>query len=106
MRSSPACLAGKPFITILTSGISASTDPRQKRWFGAASELTSNIFGTIWLLTMPLLPIGGDKSLGEALGEQAKLVATQVTVVVLLNTGHWVMEESPKETTDALIRFL
>src|ERR1700683_177732 len=57
-------------------------------------------------LTMPLLTIGGDKSLGEALGEQAKLVATQVTVVVLLNTGHWVMEESPKETTDALIRFL
>jgi pimeloyl-ACP methyl ester carboxylesterase len=57
-------------------------------------------------LTMPVLTIGGDKSLGEALGEQAKLVATQVTVVVLPNTGHWVMEESPKETTDALIRFL
>ncbi len=44
-------------------------------------------------LTMPVLTIGGDKSLGEALGEQAKLVATQVTVVVLPNTGHWVMEE-------------
>lgn len=57
-------------------------------------------------LTMPVLTIGGDKSLGEALGEQAKLVATQVTVVVLPNTGHWVMEESPKETTNALMRFL
>src|SRR6266403_3527921 len=34
-------------------------------------------------LTMPLLTIGGDKSLGEALGQQVKLVATDATVVVL-----------------------
>jgi uncharacterized protein YegL len=34
-------------------------------------------------LTMPVLTIGGDKSLGEALGQQTKLVATDVTVVVL-----------------------
>jgi pimeloyl-ACP methyl ester carboxylesterase len=55
---------------------------------------------------MPVLTIGGEKSLGEALGQQAKLVATDVTVVVLKNTGHWVMEEQPKETTDALLKFL
>jgi pimeloyl-ACP methyl ester carboxylesterase len=52
-------------------------------------------------LTMPVLTIGGDKSLGEALGQQAKLVATDATVVVLKNTGHWVLEEKPKETTEA-----
>jgi len=57
-------------------------------------------------LTMPVLTIGGDKSLGEALGRQAKLVATDLTVVVLKNTGHWVLEESPKETTEALQKFL
>jgi pimeloyl-ACP methyl ester carboxylesterase len=61
-------------------------------------------------LTMPVLTIGGDKSLGEALGEalgqQAKLVATDVTVVVLKNAGHWVLEERPKETTEALQNFL
>jgi pimeloyl-ACP methyl ester carboxylesterase len=57
-------------------------------------------------LTMPVLAIGGEKANGEALGEQAKLVASDVTVVVLKNTGHWVMEENPKETTDALSRFL
>src|SRR5467141_796607 len=34
-------------------------------------------------LTMPVLSIGGDKSLGGPLGEQAKLVATDVTVVVV-----------------------
>jgi pimeloyl-ACP methyl ester carboxylesterase len=57
-------------------------------------------------LTMPVLSIGGDKSLGEALGQQTKLVATDATVVVLKNTGHWVLEENPKETTEALLKFL
>jgi pimeloyl-ACP methyl ester carboxylesterase len=57
-------------------------------------------------LTMPVLSIGGEKSLGEALGQQVKLVATDATVVVLKNTGHWVLEENPKETTAALEKFL
>jgi pimeloyl-ACP methyl ester carboxylesterase len=57
-------------------------------------------------LTMPVLTIGGDKPLGEALGQQTKLVAADVTVIVLKNTGHWLLEESPRETTDALQNFL
>lgn len=57
-------------------------------------------------LTMPLLTIGGDKSLGVPLGEQGKLVATDVTVVVLKNAGHWVLEEQPEQTTAALQNFL
>ena len=57
-------------------------------------------------LTMPVLSIGGDKSLGNELGAQMKLVADSVTVIVLPNTGHWMLEEKPKETTDALVNFL
>ena len=57
-------------------------------------------------LAMPVLTIGGEKSLGQVLGDQAKLVAPDVTVVVLLNTGHWVLEEDPKGTTEALLKFL
>jgi pimeloyl-ACP methyl ester carboxylesterase len=57
-------------------------------------------------LNMPVLSIGGDKSLGNELAAQMKLVATDVTVVVLKDTGHWVLEERPKETTDALVKFL
>jgi pimeloyl-ACP methyl ester carboxylesterase len=57
-------------------------------------------------LTMPVLVIGGQKSLGEVLAQQMKLVASDVTVVVLADTGHWVMEERPKETTGALMKFL
>jgi pimeloyl-ACP methyl ester carboxylesterase len=57
-------------------------------------------------LTMPVLSLGGEKSLGEALGQQMKLVASDVTVVVLKDTGHWVLEERAQETTDALVKFL
>jgi pimeloyl-ACP methyl ester carboxylesterase len=57
-------------------------------------------------LTMPVLTIGGDKSLGEALAQQTRLVATNVTAVVLKDTGHWILEESPKETTETLLKFL
>jgi pimeloyl-ACP methyl ester carboxylesterase len=57
-------------------------------------------------LTMPVLSIGGDKSLGDFLAQQMKLVASDLTTVVLKNTGHWILEENPKETTDALVKFL
>jgi pimeloyl-ACP methyl ester carboxylesterase len=57
-------------------------------------------------LTMPVLSIGGEKSLGNELAEQMKLVASDVTIVVLKDTGHWILEERPKETTDALVKFL
>jgi len=57
-------------------------------------------------LTMPVLSIGGDKSLGDALGQQMRQVASDVTVVVLKDTGHWILEERSKETTDAIAKFL
>jgi pimeloyl-ACP methyl ester carboxylesterase len=55
---------------------------------------------------MPVLAIGGDKATGIVLGQQMKIVANNATVVVLKDTGHWVLEERPKETTDALSKFL
>jgi len=57
-------------------------------------------------LTIPVLSIAGEQASAGALGPQMKLVATDVSVVVLKNTGHWVMEERPKETMDAIVRFL
>ena len=56
-------------------------------------------------LTMPVLSIGGEKANGAALGQQVKLVATNARSVTLPNTGHWVMEENPQATMDALVRF-
>ena len=56
-------------------------------------------------LTMPVLTIEGDKAMGGALQAQAKLVATNVTSVVLMDTGHWLMEQRPAETKAALKKF-
>jgi len=57
-------------------------------------------------LTMPVLAIGGEKANGTLLGEQMKIVATDAQMVVLKDCGHWVMEEKPQETTNALMKFL
>ena len=57
-------------------------------------------------LPMPVLVIGGEKALGEVLARQTKLVADDVKAVVLKDTGHWVSEEQPEQTSEALIPFL
>jgi pimeloyl-ACP methyl ester carboxylesterase len=57
-------------------------------------------------LTMPVLSIAGEEASAAILGPQMKLVATDVTIIDLKDTGHWLMEERPKETMDALIAFL
>lgn len=57
-------------------------------------------------LTMPVLSIAGDKASAAILGPQMKLVATNVTVIDLKETGHWLMEECPDRTMDALVAFL
>jgi pimeloyl-ACP methyl ester carboxylesterase len=57
-------------------------------------------------LPMPVLSIGGDKSLGAALAAQTKRVALHSTSIVLKNTGHWLMEERPSESIAALSSFI
>jgi pimeloyl-ACP methyl ester carboxylesterase len=57
-------------------------------------------------LTIPVLSIGGAKANGAALGAQAKLVAADVKVIVLEDTGHWILEERPEKTIAALVDFL
>jgi pimeloyl-ACP methyl ester carboxylesterase len=57
-------------------------------------------------LAIPVLSIGGAKANGAALGAQAKLIASDVTVIVLKDTGHWILEERPEQTIAALVSFL
>jgi pimeloyl-ACP methyl ester carboxylesterase len=57
-------------------------------------------------LALPVLVISGAKAGGTVLGTQLALVASDVTVVVLKDTGHWVLEERPAETVAALTSFL
>jgi pimeloyl-ACP methyl ester carboxylesterase len=57
-------------------------------------------------LPMAVLAIGGAKANGDLLGQQVRQVSSNPSMVVLENTGHWVLEENPKGTTDALMAFL
>src|SRR5579859_1886429 len=57
-------------------------------------------------LTMPALSIAGEKASAAILGPQMRLVATTITAVDLKDTGHWLMEERPQETMEAVIAFL
>jgi len=57
-------------------------------------------------LKMPLLTISGEKSMGALLGEQAQIVASDVTSMTLKDTGHWLMEEKPAETMEAIVKFI
>jgi pimeloyl-ACP methyl ester carboxylesterase len=49
--------------------------------------------------------ITGDKSMGDVLEVQARMVADNVTAIKLHDTGHWLMEERPAETEAALKKF-
>jgi pimeloyl-ACP methyl ester carboxylesterase len=57
-------------------------------------------------LAMPVLVIAGAKAGGDFLVRQTQLVATTVTPVVLADSGHWLIDEQPRQTMDALARFL
>lgn len=56
-------------------------------------------------LPMPLLVIAGDKAMGSALQDQAKLISDNVTATIFVNTGHWLMSERPVETNAAIRKF-
>jgi len=57
-------------------------------------------------LPMPVMVIGGEKSLGEPLAAQVRAVATRVESHILKNTGHWISEERPDEVQALLDTFL
>jgi pimeloyl-ACP methyl ester carboxylesterase len=57
-------------------------------------------------LAMPVLAMGAEKSLGAGEAEILRVVATNVTMGIVPNSGHWIMEENPKATTASIVDFL
>jgi pimeloyl-ACP methyl ester carboxylesterase len=57
-------------------------------------------------LTMPVLAIGGSASLGSSVPDQVRKYATNVTGVVIPDTGHWLYEERPATLTSLLLKFM
>lgn len=57
-------------------------------------------------LTMPILALGADKSFGSQQADIMRAVATDVEGGIISNSGHWIMEEQPQQTTAAIVRFI
>jgi pimeloyl-ACP methyl ester carboxylesterase len=57
-------------------------------------------------LTLPVLAMGGEESVGEGAGSTMKMVADDVQTVVLAGSGHWVAEQAPDQLLAALTEFL
>jgi pimeloyl-ACP methyl ester carboxylesterase len=57
-------------------------------------------------LAMPVLAIGAEKSFGTAMADDVRFVATNVTGVVIANSGHWLLEEQPTATVAAIRNFI
>jgi pimeloyl-ACP methyl ester carboxylesterase len=57
-------------------------------------------------LTIPMLVLSGEKSGGEFLINQGRLVDTNVDGVIIKGSGHWLMEEAPEQTIPALVAFV
>jgi pimeloyl-ACP methyl ester carboxylesterase len=57
-------------------------------------------------LTLPVLGIGGQYSLGEQVANTMKLAADDVQTLVIPGCAHWVPEEAPEEALAALTAFL
>jgi hypothetical protein len=53
-----------------------------------------------------ILSIAGDKASAAILGPQMKLIASNAQIIVLKDTGHWLMEERLPETREALANFM
>jgi pimeloyl-ACP methyl ester carboxylesterase len=57
-------------------------------------------------LTMPVLAIGGDHSLGATMAVIMRSAADNVSELIVPNAGHWLMEEQPQTTVEAISSFL
>ena len=56
-------------------------------------------------LTMPVLVLGGEKSGGDFLITQGRMVATNVEGVLVTGSGHWLIDEAPGQVIPKLVEF-
>ncbi len=54
---------------------------------------------------MPMLVLGGEKSGGDFLFSQGRLVANNVHGVIITGSGHWLIDEAPSQVIPRLVAF-
>jgi pimeloyl-ACP methyl ester carboxylesterase len=57
-------------------------------------------------LKMPVLALGADHSFGTQMADIMRLVDDDVSGGIITNSGHWVMEEQPAQTTALIVKFI
>jgi pimeloyl-ACP methyl ester carboxylesterase len=57
-------------------------------------------------LTMPMLVLSGEKSGGDFLIHQGRMVDTNVKGVIIKGSGHWLIDEAPEQTMAELVAFI
>jgi len=57
-------------------------------------------------LTMPMLVLSGEKSGGDFLISQGRMVDTNVKGVIIRGSGHWLIDEAPEQTMSELVAFI
>ncbi len=57
-------------------------------------------------LQMPMLVLSGEKAGGEFLINQGRMVADDVEGVIVKGSGHWLIDEAPKQVIPQLVEFL
>ena len=57
-------------------------------------------------LAMPVLALGAEKSFAAAQADTLRFVAANVTMGIIPNAGHWIMDENPRATIQMIVEWL
>jgi pimeloyl-ACP methyl ester carboxylesterase len=74
--------------------------------FTRDAEENKALFAKIGKLHMPVLAIGGDHSYGASMKPELEFVASDVQGAVITDSGHWIMEEQPKQAIAIITKFI
>jgi pimeloyl-ACP methyl ester carboxylesterase len=74
--------------------------------FARDAEENQALFAKGGKLPMPVLAIGGDHSYGAGMKTELESVAAHVDGAVITDSGHWIMEEQPKQAVDIIVAYL
>src|SRR6266550_311767 len=74
--------------------------------FSQDAEDNKALLAKVGPLQMPVLAIGGDHSYGLGLARELSGVASNVRGEAIVNSGHWIMEEQPRQAIDLIVPFI
>ena len=74
--------------------------------FGQDAQDNQELLAKGGMLRMPVLAVGAEKFFGTMMAETLRFTATDVRPLVIADAGHWLMEEQPVATVEAIRTFL